>query len=48
MFETLDQQIEESEGGRQSIWKRVLRYAEVFAVTLVVFGALYMGIRWMG
>jgi len=48
MFESLDQQIQEAEGTPPTITQRILRYLGVFAVTVVVLGALYMGIRLMG
>jgi hypothetical protein len=46
MFESLNE-IERKEGGTETALTRWLRYAGVFVVTLVAFGALYAGITFL-
>jgi hypothetical protein len=44
MFESLDDQIALDERKEMSAKKRWLEYAVVFSATVLVFGALYVGI----
>lgn len=45
MFETLEKQIEQSEGGAEPTSRRVIKYLLIFVVTVIVFGGLYLAIR---
>ncbi len=45
MFETLEEQIHEVEGATPTRGQRLLRYAVLLVISLVVFGALYFAIR---
>jgi hypothetical protein len=45
MFDTLEEQIERTEDAAPSPGARAARYAGLWALTVVVFGALYMVIR---
>jgi hypothetical protein len=45
MFQTLDEQIETTEGGHATIRERLIRFAEVAAVLIVLFAGLYFAIR---
>jgi hypothetical protein len=40
MFESLDEEIESTEGGRPKVSDRLLRYAGVAVLSLIVFGGL--------
>lgn len=44
MFESLNEEIRRREGGSETAVMRWLRYAGVFVVSMVAFGALYAGI----
>jgi hypothetical protein len=45
MFQTLDEQIETTEGSHLTIRARLIRFAEVAAVLVVLFAGLYFAIR---
>ncbi len=45
MFETLEEQIKETEGPELTTGARIVRYVILFIVSAIVFGGLYMGIR---
>lgn len=45
MFESLEQQIKETEGPELTKGARIVRYILLFIVSAIVFGGLYMGIR---
>jgi hypothetical protein len=45
MFQTLDEQIETTEGGHTTIRKRLIRLAEVAVVLMILFAGLYFAIR---
>ena len=47
MFRSLDEEIEEREGGPPKAGLRALRYLLLLLLTSVVFGALYLGIRFV-
>lgn len=44
MFQTLDEQIETTEGGRPSTRARAVRFAGVAVILVVLFAALYYAI----
>ena len=44
MFQTIDEQIERSEGGRPSISARLVRFAGIVVVLVAFFAALYIAI----
>ena len=44
MFQTLDEQIETTEGERPTIGARLVRFAGIAIVSVVLFGALYLAI----
>jgi len=44
MFQTLDEQIETTEGGRPTIRARLVRFAGVAVIVVVVFAGLYFAI----
>lgn len=48
MFETLEEQIEQSEAVHLTTKQRVLRYVGLLAITLIFFGALFMAVRMLG
>jgi hypothetical protein len=48
MFDTLDEQIERTEGIHLTSKQKLLRYAGLFIVTVLVFGALYLAVRSLG
>jgi hypothetical protein len=48
MFDSLNEQIEKSQGGAQSTGTRALRYVGLLVLSVVVFVALYMVIRVAG
>ncbi len=45
MFETLEQQIESTEGTQLTTKLKLLRYAALFVITTIVFGAMYLAVR---
>lgn len=47
MFQTLDEQIKESEAEVVPASRTALRYLGVGAITLVIFSVLYMAMMWM-
>ncbi|MBL8290880.1 MAG: hypothetical protein JNN08_03535 [Bryobacterales bacterium] len=46
MFSSLDEQIERGQG-RKSTTERLLQYAGVLLMSTVLFGGLYVGIRFL-
>ena len=44
MFQTLDEQIEKTEGGRTTTSARLVRFAEIAIVLVGLFGGLYFAI----
>ena len=44
MFQTLDEQIERTEGGRPTTSARLVRFAEIAIVLVCLFGGLYFAI----
>jgi hypothetical protein len=44
MFQTIDEQIERTEGGRPTMSARMVRFAGIAAVLGVFFAALYIAI----
>jgi hypothetical protein len=48
MFETLEEQIEKSESSHLSTQQKVFRLVGLFALTAVVFGALFMAVQMFG
>jgi hypothetical protein len=48
MFDSLEKQIERSEGSPPTSRERVFRYLGLLAITLVVFIALFMAVRMVG
>jgi hypothetical protein len=44
MFQTLDEQIETTEGGRPSVRGRLVRFAGIGAILIVLFAGLYYAI----
>jgi len=44
MFQTIDEQIERTEGGRPTISARLVRFAVIAVVLLVFFAGLYFAI----
>ena len=42
MFPSLDEQIESTEGGRPKAIERLLRFAGVTVLSVVIFGGLYL------
>jgi len=44
MFQTLDEQIETTEGGRPTARARLARFASVTVILIVVFAGLYFAI----
>ena len=44
MFQTIDEQIETTEGGRPSVRAHVVRFAGIAAILIVLFAALYYAI----
>jgi len=48
MFSSLQEEIERSEAGTKlSMCRRLFYYAGVFFASAIVFGALYVGIRFL-
>ncbi len=45
MFDTLEKQIEETEGTKPSTASVLLKYLLILVATVLVFGGLYMAIR---
>ncbi len=45
MFDTLEKQIEETEGSKPSTSSILIKYLIILVATVVVFGGLYMAIR---
>ncbi len=48
MFDSLEQQIEQTEGGAPPRSARALRYIGLFVLSAIVFLVLYVGIRLAG
>ena len=48
MFNTLDEQITQAEGTSLTTSERLLRYAALTVISLVVFAGLYVAIRLVG
>ena len=44
MFQTLDEQIETTEGGRPTNRARLVRFAEIAIISVLLFGGLYLAI----
>ena len=44
MFQTIDEQIETTEGGRAGVRTRLVRFAGIAAILTVLFAALYYAI----
>ncbi len=44
MFQTIDEQIETTEGGRRSTTARLVRFAGVAVILVVLFAGLYYAI----
>jgi len=44
MFQTIDEQIETTEGGRPGVRVRLVRFAGIAAILIVLFAALYYAI----
>jgi len=44
MFQTLDEQIERTEGGRPTTSARLVRFAEIATVLVCLIGGLYFAI----
>jgi hypothetical protein len=44
MFQTLDEQIETTEGGHPTTRARLVRFASVAVILVVLFAALYVAI----
>jgi len=44
MFQTIDEQIETTEGGRPSTTARLVRFASIAAILVVLFAGLYYAI----
>jgi hypothetical protein len=44
MFQTLDQQIETTEGGRPTTRARLVRFAEIAIIVVLLVGGLYFAI----
>jgi hypothetical protein len=44
MFQTIDEQIERTEGGRPTISARLVRFAGIVVVLVAFFAALYIAI----
>lgn len=44
MFQTLDEQVETTEGGRPTVSARLVRFAEVAVILVVLFAGLYFAI----
>ena len=47
MFQTLDEQIKQSEAETVPASTTVLRYAGIAVITLVIFSGLYMAMMWL-
>ena len=47
MFSSLEDEINHVEGRTPTMWGRLVQYAAVFLVTAVLFGGLYLGIRFL-
>lgn len=47
MFRSLDEEIEQTEGGPTKTSVRALKYVLLLLLTTVIFGALYLGIRFV-
>jgi hypothetical protein len=45
MFESLDKQIEQSEGPPPTSREKVFRYLGLFAITVIIFVTLFMAVR---
>jgi hypothetical protein len=45
MFQTLDEQIETTDGDHATIRARLIRFAEVALILVVLFAGLYFAIR---
>jgi hypothetical protein len=48
MFETLEQQIESTEGTHLTAKQKMLRYLVLLVVTAFVFGSLFLAVRTLG
>lgn len=48
MFNSLEEQIDETQGGAPSKGGRALRYVGLFVLSAVVFAGLYLAIRLAG
>lgn len=48
MFETLEEKIEQAEGTHVSTKEKALKYIGLLVLTIVIFGALFMAVRFMG
>ena len=44
MFETIDEQVEETEGGRPTARSRMLRFVGIAAIVAIFVGGLYFAI----
>ena len=44
MFQTLDERIETTEGGRPTVSTRLVRFAGIAAILVVLFAGLYYAI----
>lgn len=48
MFNSLEEQIDDTQGGAPSTGARAVRYAGLFVLSAVVFAGLYLAIRLAG
>ena len=48
MFETLEEQIEKSEGSHLSTQQKLFRYLGLLALTALIFGALFVAVQMFG
>lgn len=48
MFNTLEEQIEQSEASHLSTRQKAVRYLLLLAITVVIFGAVFMAVRLLG
>ncbi len=48
MFDTLEQQIEDTEGTHLTTKQKLVRYVGLFVITSIVFGSLYLAVRALG
>ena len=44
MFQTIDEQIETTEGGRPGVRTRLVRFTEIAVILVVLFAGLYYAI----